>query len=108
MVLDGTLGTVMGDEASSVEMVFGGISGLCECCFAPESQSMGCRAGLGLGSRQSYVLTLVNCGIRYERCCDLCPRLYGPTFGNDSKSEFQAAVSCPPTAKQQIDDVGAA
>jgi len=37
--------------------------------------------------------------------------IYGHTFMTpllemDSKSEFQAAVLCPPTGKQQIDDVG--
>ena len=56
---------VIGDEASSCWEGLQGILGLCECCLAPESQSMGCKAGLTPGSGQNYVLILVNCGISY-------------------------------------------
>lgn len=73
---------VMGDEASSCWEGLQGILGLCECHLAPESQSMDCRAGLSPGSRQNYVLILVNCGIQYNHRLDLWPRLHDPTFGN--------------------------
>lgn len=80
--MDGTLGMVTGDEASSCWDGLQGILGVRECYLAPESQSMGCRAGLSPGSRKNYVFILINCGIQYNNCLDLWPRLHDPTFGN--------------------------
>lgn len=67
---------------------------------------MGCRAGLSPGSRKNYVFILINCGIQCNHCLDLWSRLMTPLLEMDSKSEFQAVVSCPPTGSQQINDVG--